>query len=92
MALWQQTPNLQQLNGFLKNTIGEQLDIRFESFDDESLTASMVVDARTHQPYGLLHGGASVVLAETLGSPSNPLQMLGLLVRLSMHAWRVLSR
>ncbi|MGC1330915.1 hotdog fold thioesterase, partial [Pseudomonas sp.] len=35
---------------------------------DESLTASMAVDHRTHQPYGLLHGGASVVLAETLGS------------------------
>lgn len=44
------------------------LDIRFESFDDESLTASMVVDARTHQPFGLLHGGASVVLAESIGS------------------------
>ena len=46
MALWQQTPNLAQLNGFLKHTIGEQLDIRFDAFDDESLTASMVVDAR----------------------------------------------
>ncbi|HCH77434.1 MAG TPA: esterase, partial [Pseudomonas sp.] len=43
-------------------------DIRFETFDDSSITASMPVDARTHQPYGLLHGGASVVLAETLGS------------------------
>ncbi len=73
MALWQQTPNLAQLNGFLKNTIGEQLDIRFDAFDEESLTASMVVDARTHQPYGLLHGGASVVLAETLGSTASHL-------------------
>lgn len=68
MSLWRNTPNLEQLNGFQKNTIGELLDIRFESFDDESLTASMVVDRRTHQPYGLLHGGASVVLAETVGS------------------------
>lgn len=73
MALWQQTPNIEQLNAFLKNTIGEQLDIRFESFDDESITASMVVDPRTHQPYGLLHGGASVVLAETLGSTASHL-------------------
>ena len=73
MALWQQSPNLEQLNAILKNTIGEQLDIRFESFDDESITASMVVDARTHQPYGLLHGGASVVLAETLGSTASHL-------------------
>lgn len=51
-----------------ENTIGELLDIRFESFDGQSLTASMAVDARTHQPFGLLHGGASVVLAESLGS------------------------
>jgi len=40
----------------------------FDAFDDNSITASMVVDHRTHQPFGLLHGGASVVLAETLGS------------------------
>lgn len=51
-----------------KNTIGEVLDIRFESFTEDSMTASMVVDQRTHQPFGLLHGGASVVLAESLGS------------------------
>lgn len=68
MSLWRSTPDLEQLNSFQKNTIGELLDIRFESIDDESISASMVVDQRTHQPYGLLHGGASVVLAETLGS------------------------
>ncbi|TFF03875.1 hotdog fold thioesterase [Pseudomonas sp. BCA14] len=68
MSLWRTQPNIEQLNAIQKNTIGELLDIRFESFDDESLTASMVVDHRTHQPYGLLHGGASVVLAESIGS------------------------
>ncbi|WP_079202399.1 hotdog fold thioesterase [Pseudomonas sp. CC6-YY-74] len=68
MSLWRQTPDIEQLNVSLNNTIGEQLDIRFESFDEDSISASMVVDSRTHQPYGLLHGGASVVLAETLGS------------------------
>ena len=68
MSLWRTQPNIEQLNAIQKNTIGELLDIRFESFDDESLTASMVVDARTHQPFGLLHGGASVVLAESIGS------------------------
>lgn len=68
MSLWRTTPNIDQLNAAGKNTISEVLDIRFESFDDESLTASMVVDHRTHQPFGLLHGGASVVLAETVGS------------------------
>ena len=66
--LWRETPDLDALNASLRNTIGEQLDIRFETWDDDSLTASMAVDARTHQPYGILHGGASVVLAETLGS------------------------
>lgn len=68
MSLWQQVPDLDALNALQKNTIGELLDIRFESCDDESISASMAVDARSHQPYGLLHGGASVVLAETLGS------------------------
>ncbi|WP_457790505.1 hotdog fold thioesterase [Pseudomonas sp. PL-6] len=68
MSLWRQAPDLDALNALQKNTIGELLGIRFESFDDDSLSASMAVDARTHQPYGLLHGGASVVLAETLGS------------------------
>ena len=71
MALWQRTPDIAALNATLKNSIGEVLDIRFESFDDESLSASMVIDSRTHQPYGLLHGGASVVLAETLGSTAS---------------------
>ena len=68
MSLWRTQPDLDQLNAMQKNTIGELLDIRFDSVDDQSLTASMVVDHRTHQPYGLLHGGASVVLAETVGS------------------------
>lgn len=68
MAQWFTEPNIEQLNALQKNTIGEVLDIRFESFSDTSLSASIVVDHRTHQPFGLLHGGASVVLAETVGS------------------------
>ncbi len=71
MSLWRETPDLEQLNAKSKNTILELLDIRFESFTENSLTASMVVDQRTHQPYGLLHGGASVVLAESLGSSAS---------------------
>ncbi|RAU44394.1 MULTISPECIES: hotdog fold thioesterase [unclassified Pseudomonas] len=71
MSLWHDTPDLDALNAMQRNTIGELLDIRFEAFDDQSLTASMVVDHRTHQPYGLLHGGASVVLAETVGSSAS---------------------
>lgn len=71
MSLWHTTPDLNQLNANSKNTILEWLDIRFESFTDDSLTASMVIDHRTHQPYGLLHGGASVVLAESVGSSAS---------------------
>ena len=73
MAIWRVQPDLEQLNAMQKNTISELLDIRFESIDDDSISASMVVDARTHQPYGLLHGGASVVLAETVGSVASAL-------------------
>ncbi|KDO01196.1 MULTISPECIES: hotdog fold thioesterase [Pseudomonas] len=68
MSLWHTQPDIEQLNALQKNTIGEVLDIRFEAFSEDSLSASIVVDHRTHQPFGLLHGGASVVLAETVGS------------------------
>ena len=68
MSVWTTPPDLAHLNALRKNSICEVLDITFDAFDDNSITASMVVDHRTHQPFGLLHGGASVVLAETLGS------------------------
>lgn len=68
MSMWTTLPDLAYLNAMRKNSICEVLDITFDAFDDHSITASMVVDHRTHQPFGLLHGGASVVLAETLGS------------------------
>src|ERR1700740_2369907 len=51
-----------------KDTMGEHLGIRFSGLGDNFLKATMPVDHRTRQPYGLLHGGASVTLAETLGS------------------------
>jgi 1,4-dihydroxy-2-naphthoyl-CoA hydrolase len=51
-----------------KRTIAELIDIRFTEVGTDFLKATMPVDHRTHQPYGLLHGGASCVLAETLGS------------------------
>jgi 1,4-dihydroxy-2-naphthoyl-CoA hydrolase len=56
------------LNAFSKNTLGEHLGIRFTTVGDDFLEATMPVESRTHQPMGLLHGGASVALAETLGS------------------------
>lgn len=53
---------------FGKGTIGEVLGIEFIEITDDCVKGKMPVDSRTHQPYGMLHGGASVVLAETLGS------------------------
>ncbi len=59
---------LDRLNFWGKETLGKTLDIIFTDVDDESLTATMPVSPKVHQPYGILHGGASVALAETLGS------------------------
>ena len=51
-----------------KGNIGEVLDIKIEEIGPDFLVGTMPVDKRTIQPFGILHGGASVVLAETLGS------------------------
>jgi 1,4-dihydroxy-2-naphthoyl-CoA hydrolase len=59
---------LEVLNKFAKNTIMEVLDIKITGIGEDYLEATMPVDKRTHQVYGIMHGGASVVLAETLGS------------------------
>ncbi|MEZ8140561.1 hotdog fold thioesterase [Enterovibrio sp. FF113] len=68
MSIWKKPVSLQGLNATSANTLVEHLGIQYTAFDDNSLTGTMPVDARTHQPLGMLHGGASVVLAETLGS------------------------
>ena len=57
-----------QLNAFSRNTLAENLGIMITAIGEDFIEAKMPVDHRTHQPYGLLHGGASVALAETLGS------------------------
>ncbi len=59
---------LRQCNAMCKNTLMETLDISFIDFDEHSLTARMPVNSRVHQPDGVLHGGASVALAESVGS------------------------
>ena len=56
------------LSAICGKTIAETLDIKFIETGKDFIKATMPVDHRTHQPYGLLHGGASCVLAETLGS------------------------
>ena len=59
---------LEELNKMAKNTMLEVLDIKITGIGKDFIEATMPVDNRTHQVYGILHGGASVVLAETLGS------------------------
>lgn len=61
------TENLQQINSFGRGALAEQMGITILEASAERVVASMPVEGNT-QPYGLLHGGASVVLAETLGS------------------------
>jgi 1,4-dihydroxy-2-naphthoyl-CoA hydrolase len=68
MKIWAKDFTLESLNSTAKNTIEEQLGIHFTEVGDNYIKASMPVDHRTHQPFGILHGGASVVLAESLGS------------------------
>lgn len=68
MSIWKQQFTLEILNKIRNNTLLESIDIQFIAFTDNSLSASMPVDQRTHQPMGILHGGASVALAETVGS------------------------
>ncbi|MEB4676257.1 1,4-dihydroxy-2-naphthoyl-CoA hydrolase [Enterobacteriaceae bacterium G50] len=66
--IWRRQTTLDALNAMNEGTMMALLDIRYVALTDDALEATMPVDHRTHQPFGLLHGGASVVLAETLGS------------------------
>ena len=74
---WPEDVSLELLNQRSQGTLMEALGIRFTELGDGVLRATMPVDARTHQPYGLLHGGASVALAETLGSSAGMLMAGG---------------
>ena len=66
--IWKKEFTIDDMNQFRANTLMDHLDIIFEEKGEDFLTASMPVDNRTHQPMGILHGGASAALAETLGS------------------------
>ncbi len=68
MPLWKQPLSIDVLNAVHVGTAVAHLGIEFLEVGDDSIRARVPVDARTRQPYGLLHGGVSVVLAETLGS------------------------
>ncbi|GAA5220403.1 hotdog fold thioesterase [Membranihabitans marinus] len=66
--IWKQEITLSELNALSKNTMGENMGLSFTQIGDDFLEATIPVDERNKQPMGLLHGGASVALAETLGS------------------------
>ncbi|MCZ4243109.1 hotdog fold thioesterase [Pedobacter punctiformis] len=66
--MWFKKYTPEELNNWPKNNIGGTLDIRYTEITEDSISGTMPVDERTHQPFGILHGGASVVLAESLGS------------------------
>lgn len=68
MPIWQKPISLELLNAGNPNTAVEHLGIELTAFGDDYIEGRVPVDHRTHQPFGLLHGGVSVVLAETLGS------------------------
>ncbi len=66
--IWKRHLTLDELNATSDNTMVAHLGIVYTRLGDDVLEAEMPVDTRTHQPFGLLHGGASAALAETLGS------------------------
>lgn len=68
MALFNSGITLERLNQLSNNTLVAHLGIEIIAIGEDFIEAKMPVDHRTHQPLGMLHGGASVALAETLGS------------------------
>jgi 1,4-dihydroxy-2-naphthoyl-CoA hydrolase len=68
MRIFKESASIESLNKWSRSTLVENLGIEFTAIGDDYLEGRMPVDKRTIQPLGLLHGGASVALAETLGS------------------------
>jgi 1,4-dihydroxy-2-naphthoyl-CoA hydrolase len=66
--IWSREYTVEEINERPKGHIGDLLGIEFTEIGPNSVSARMPVNEKTHQPYGILHGGASVVLAESLGS------------------------
>jgi uncharacterized protein (TIGR00369 family) len=68
MPIWTRNPTLEQLTRHAANSAVSNLGIEFIEIGDDYIKGRMPVDHRTVQPFGILHGGASLLLAETLGS------------------------
>ena len=69
-SIWKRPTDIAAINQRHQNTLAQHLEMQVTEVGPDYLTASMPVDARTHQPLGILHGGASVALAESVGSLS----------------------
>jgi len=67
-SIWKQPVSIDVLTEIHRETAPEHLGVEFLEVGDDYIRGRVPVDARTRQPYGILHGGVSVVLAETLGS------------------------
>lgn len=68
MSIWRTQTSVEQIQKYARNTLVETIGIRLTEIGPDFLRATMPVSPRTHQPMGVLHGGASVALAETVGS------------------------
>jgi 1,4-dihydroxy-2-naphthoyl-CoA hydrolase len=73
MTIWRMQHSVGELNSMAQNCMEEHLGIEIVELGNDYISATMPVDHRTRQPFGLLHGGASVVLAESLGSIASTL-------------------
>lgn len=73
MIWFEKNISFDSLKSLEKNTMTEYLGLEWTEIGDDFIKAKLPVDHRTKQPYGLLHGGASCVLAETLGSVASHL-------------------
>jgi 1,4-dihydroxy-2-naphthoyl-CoA hydrolase len=74
MSIWfHKNISLHDLKGISEDTMAEFLDLKWEEIGADYLKMSMPVNNKTQQPYGFLHGGASCVLAETVGSVASAL-------------------
>lgn len=72
-SIWHQIPSLDSLNHPTSSGASKHIGIEFVEFGDDYLTARMPINEKTTQPYGILHGGASCLLAETVGSHASML-------------------
>ncbi len=68
MSIWRTSLSVEQLQEYSRNTLVEHIGIRVAEVGPDYVRATMPVNPQTHQPMGVLHGGASVALAETVGS------------------------